>query len=308
MGSVSDCSTGTVKSIIESASRAPSGDNVQPWSYIWNGKLLTIAFHGELARHILDAGLSASTIALGCLLESLRIAASAHGQSAPFTFLGLPGQDGACAEIRFIADSPPVDRLFAALPQRTTDRRAYRRGPVPEKELTEIWREFDENNVARVDFASPISSELLDFIVAAEALVATHSSIFPDTLPWIRLTQKEVARSRDGMPWRGTGIGPLEYPAVCLMRWLPQSFHVFRRAGMVAAELSRFQEGRHAGHAGLQDQKTPAVVRWPALSLDVAGRVPRPCLRRQALDAFVAAAESVGLWGSASHYLFRADV
>ena len=236
--------------------RAPSGDNVQPWSFTWNGKLLTIIFRPALARHVLDGGFSASTIALGCLLESIRIAASLHGLSAPFTFSGLPDHDGACAEIRFVPGDQPGDPLVSALAHRTTDRRAYRGGTVPEKDLLEIARKFDESNVASVDLASSFAKDLVDFIVSAESLVAEHSSIFLDTLPWIRLSQKEVARTRDGMPWRGTGIGIPEYPAVCLMRLFPRSFQLFRMAGMRAAQATKIRRLLKSS-AGLLCLSTP---------------------------------------------------
>jgi hypothetical protein len=47
---------------------APSGDNTQPWSFAWDGETLSVLFTPEKTRHVLDAGLSAARIALGCLL------------------------------------------------------------------------------------------------------------------------------------------------------------------------------------------------------------------------------------------------
>jgi hypothetical protein len=113
---------------------------------------------------------------------------------------------------------------------------------VPAKELTETWKDFDAQDVARVDCASSMPDDLRDFIVSAEALVASHSAIFPDTLPWIRLSQAETDRTQDGMPWRGTGIEPMEYPAVCLMRKFPGSFNFFRKAGMKATHTARIRK------------------------------------------------------------------
>lgn len=236
---VTSCLTDTVKSIIQSAARAPSGDNVQPWSFVWNGAILTVVFRPALARHILDRGSSASTIALGCLLESFRIAASVYGLSARFTFSGLPEHEGPCAEIRFVAEGLPADPLSSALPDRATDRRPYRHGLIPAKEISEIWNEFDKKDVTTVNCSGSISGDLLDFIVSAESLIATHSSIFMDTLPWIRLSQKEVARTQDGMPWRGTGVSSMEYPALCLMRLFPQAFYLLSRTGMRSIQAAR---------------------------------------------------------------------
>lgn len=239
---MASCSTDTVKSIIEAAARAPSGDNVQPWRFAWNGRILTIVFRPALARHVLDSGSSASTIALGCLLESFRIAASVHGLSAQFTFSDLPEHEGPCAEIDFIPDGQPADALASDLPKRTTDRRLYRHGALPTKDLVAIWNEFDRKDITRVDSCSSISGDLLRFIVSAESLVGSHSSIFTDTLPWIRMSQKEIARTHDGMPWRGTGVGVLEYPALYLMHLFPQTFQILRRTGMRAIQAARVKK------------------------------------------------------------------
>ena len=230
--------------------RAPSGDNVQPWRFVWNGENLTIVFRPALARHVLDAGSSASTIALGCLLESLCIASSVHGLSAHFTFSGLPAEEGPCAEMHFVAEGKPSDALAGALPMRTTDRRLYRQGPIPTKEIVEIWNAFDRKDMTTVGWASSIAGDLLDFIVSAESLVGTHSSIFTDTLPWIRFGREEIVRTRDGMPWRGTGVGALEYPALYLMRLFPRSFQLFKRTGMGAMQAARVRKLLHSS-AGL---------------------------------------------------------
>ena len=208
---------------------------------MWTGTFLTVVFRPSLAHHVLDTGSSAPALAIGCLLESFRIAASVHGLSTQFTFSGLPQREGPCAELHFIEDGAPADKLSDALPKRTTDRRLYRRGPIPTKEVAEVWDTFDEKTAARVDCTASLPHDLMDFMLDAESLVGTHSSIFPDTLPWIRFTQQELARTQDGLPWRGTGISTGEFPALYLMRSFPRTFQLFRKAGMGAIQRARIK-------------------------------------------------------------------
>ena len=222
-----------IKSIVAAAARAPTGDNTQPWTFSWDGRILTVWFDPSKARHVLDAGLSATKISLGCVLESASIAASAHGLSTESKFIGLsPAERQRAAELSFITSNQKPDTLLDAVGKRTTDRRPFRKGVLPVGDLTAVWQLFDERELVRPDFVDSIPPDLYDYIIEAESLVTQHPSIFLDTLPWIRLNDRETARTLDGMPWRGTGVSVLQYPALHLMRAVPRLFPLLSRSGM----------------------------------------------------------------------------
>lgn len=215
------------------AARAPSGDNTQPWTFSWDGSVLAVLFDPGKAHHVLDAGFSAAKISLGCVLESAFIAASAYGLSAQYQFIALSQESGrSAAEVTFRANNRKPDALLDAIPKRTTDRRPFRKGSLPVEDLNAISQAFEERDVVRADFIDSIPADLFDYLVAAESLVARHPSIFPDTLPWIRLSERETARTQDGMPWRGTGVNVLQYPVLPLLRTFPRLFPVISRSGM----------------------------------------------------------------------------
>jgi hypothetical protein len=218
---------------VTAAARAPSGDNTQPWTFSWDGRVLTVLFDPGKAHHVLDAGFSAAKISLGCVLESAFIAASAYGLSAQYRFIGLSQEAGQpAAEVTFFANNRKPDALIDAIPKRTTDRRPFHKGALPVEDLNAVSQAFEERDVVRADFVDSIPADLFDYLVAAESLVARHPSIFPDTLPWIRLSDRETARTQDGMPWRGTGVNILQYPVLPLLRTFPRLFPVISRSGM----------------------------------------------------------------------------
>ncbi len=220
-----------IRSIVNLAVRAPSGDNTQPWRFEWDGETLTVLFRPLLARHILDAGHTASGLALGCLLKAMEIAAGTEGFTIQTTLKGFPQEEGACAEIRLFPGERWSEVWREALMKRATDRRPFRRGRLP----VDLFQEavlVDPRDGIKVYAQGSVSNELLDYIAAAETLVTVHPRIFPDTLPWIRMSRRETERRLDGMPWPGTGIRLWEYPAVWLMRLVPKSFPFFSRAGM----------------------------------------------------------------------------
>lgn len=222
-----------IESIVAAAARAPSGDNTQPWTFSWDGSILTVFFDPSKAHHVLDAGLSAAEISLGCVLESASIAASAYGLSTQSRFIGMSEETKQpAAEVTFVADNRQPDPLRDAIPKRTTDRRPFRKGALPVGELRAVSQAFEGRDMVRADFVDPIPADLYNYIVAAETLVARHPSIFLNTLPWIRLSDSETARTLDGMPWRGTGIKAFQYPILPLLRTFPRLFPVVSQSGM----------------------------------------------------------------------------
>ena len=68
--------TKAIERIVQAAAQAPSGDNCQPWRFVWDGKTLTIGHDEERARHGFNRVNHASCLSLGCVLESIHIAAS----------------------------------------------------------------------------------------------------------------------------------------------------------------------------------------------------------------------------------------
>jgi hypothetical protein len=243
MALVNSITTEQLKSVVTLAARAPSGDNTQPWTFAWNGQTLTVLFDPSKARHVLDAGLSAAKISLGCVIESVAIAASAYGFSIETTLLELrQDRAGPAAQISFVPNGRNADSLLDALPKRNTDRRVFKKGPMPAKELNEVWSGFDQKDEVQVHSVDSLAPDLFEYIVAAESLVTTHPTIFPDTLQWIRLSEGEITRTEDGMPWRGAGINFLQYPAMRFVRAIPRAFPLVSRAGMRQVYAARVKQ------------------------------------------------------------------
>ncbi|HTD53152.1 MAG TPA: ThiF family adenylyltransferase, partial [Thermoanaerobaculia bacterium] len=78
-----------IRRIVEAASRAPSGENCQPWKFHWDGEILSVLHDFSRSIHNLDCRYHASYLALGCLLESISLASSAEGWKVRFE-LDLP--------------------------------------------------------------------------------------------------------------------------------------------------------------------------------------------------------------------------
>lgn len=114
-----------IEQILDLARWAPSGDNTQPWRF----EILTedhVLIHGFDTRHdcVYDLEGHASQLAHGALLETLRIAATAHGLSAVWSRRQDTPDTHLLYDVRLVADaSITPDPLLPFIKTRTVQRR-----------------------------------------------------------------------------------------------------------------------------------------------------------------------------------------
>ena len=213
-----------VRRIVEAACTAPSGDNCQPFDFSWDGARLTVQFDPVRARHRLDAGRNASRVALGCTLEAISVAASDEGLRARFEAAAA-----LCFQVRFEPGGEP-DALAAALAGRCTDRRPFAPGTLP----APVRADLRDDAAAEADIQLrlvPGDSELRAFALSTDAVLWRDPACMRDAARWVRYSAAEAARSGDGLPWRSLGYPPLEALGGRLVRAVPSSVGLLRRAG-----------------------------------------------------------------------------
>lgn len=124
----------TVEQILERARWAPSGDNSQPWRFevLGHDHVLVHAF--DTRRHcVYDLEGQASQVSVGAMLETMRIAASAHGRT-----LRVARRAGAPDELPLVdvwfeaASGVAVDPLHASIVKRSVQRKPLSTRPLDE--------------------------------------------------------------------------------------------------------------------------------------------------------------------------------
>ena len=123
----------TIDDILTLACWAPSGDNVQPWQFEVAGD--DIVVYGADTRHdtVYDLDGHPSQISFGALLETMAIAASAHGLRADISRRDLPAAEVSrpIFDVRLVTDaSVKPDPLLASIEKRTVQRRPMRTTPL----------------------------------------------------------------------------------------------------------------------------------------------------------------------------------
>jgi nitroreductase len=314
--------------ILNLARWTPSGDNTQPWRFqIIDEASIAIRVRKDPSSVYEYRDGEPTILAVGMLVESLRIAASAFGRDMICDEEHDQSPDRLLVRIPVAADLPP-DPLVSYLTTRSVDRRPYRwRGLQPtQKALLESsvrgamtldwheraaarWRCARLNAMAtdirlRCPEAFPIHQRVIDWqhAFSAERIPARAVGLAGPVLPMLRWALEDWSRMQ-----RMNRLGTLSTAAQ--LDYLPglgsAGFVVFRRLAGGAGPLS-FAELIGCGRAiqrfwltatrlGLVMQPTLAMLAFAEYGERDAPFTAEPTLRRKAKALATAFRQTLGV-------------
>lgn len=223
--------------ILDRARWAPSGDNRQSFRFeiVDDSHVVVHAFD---TRHdcVYDLDGSASQIALGALLETMRIAASVHRLRLDVTRRAGAAVEAPLVDVRLTADaSIEPDRLSAFIETRTVNRRPLGRRPLTAVERSALLASVgdDHDVVWREGSARRRVASLLFKSARLRLTMPEAYLVHRDAIEW------GATFSNDRVPEAAVGLDPV---TARLMRWVMQSWdrvHFFNRflAGTWAPRL-----------------------------------------------------------------------
>src|SRR5690349_9255265 len=125
--------TGPISEIVEFARWAPSGDNSQPWRFeTVDDHHLVVHAHDTRADCVYDLDGRSSQLAVGALLETIALAATAFGLEARVERRADAPDSNPVFDVRFAA-SPEIERHPLV---NVISARAVNRGPYRTRNLT----------------------------------------------------------------------------------------------------------------------------------------------------------------------------
>jgi nitroreductase len=210
----------TLVRILELGRWAPSGDNTQPWRFeIAEDGLIRIRGFDTRDEVVYDFAGHASHIAHGALLETLRIAASAHGCDASWV-LRPDGDDRQPVYELHVrrAEGLVVDPLFPFIEQRVVQRRPMRTTPLTAEQRRALAASVGDGYELRL---FETFSER-----AAVARLLWDNALIRLTCPEAFEVHRQVIEwgarfSEDRIPEQAVGVDPL---TARLMRWVMKSW------------------------------------------------------------------------------------
>jgi nitroreductase len=209
-----------MESILELARWAPSGDNSQPWRFlILSADRFRVLGHDTRTHCVYDLDGHASQLAIGCLLETLEIAASKYGVALSFEHIANTDETRPCFDVRLhLGDRHDPDPLLPYITARTVQRSLLSPRALTSAEKIELQAALPagfhlvwiEGWPRKWRMAKLLSANAKIRLTIPEAY-ATHRSI----IEWgARYSETKV-------PDQAIGLDPL---TLRLMRWAMQSW------------------------------------------------------------------------------------
>ena len=208
--------------IIDLCRWSPTPDNCQPWTFEWKDNSLLIFHDDNKSNHPLNPKNVTSILMLGCLLETIQIAASQFGYKISYD-LSLENHEHWCTT-HFNQTHIESDPLTNSIQLRCTDRRVYQK-TMPTKPFKITTTSFGQSQLHQTQ---NLSSKLSDYFVESEQFLIQHESILPSVMKWVRFSQKEAFLTKDGFTWKNMLAKIWEVPALRLIRKYPQILKILR--------------------------------------------------------------------------------
>ena len=248
----------------ELASLAPSAANNQPWSY--HGEIagrdyhIFVKIHPEILTNpsTLDPYFATATIAIGCFIQNLEIAAHLEGFKCNVT--EITGETAATWEWKLIFVSAPTTEINllcteATLRRRVSNRTLYDRTPIATSDLKTTQKFMNEFPHLSLSKIGSLRDEWINVLIKLESVRLNEDVLREELFQEFR-TQSEIAADPVGLPINTVSNSffqraliflmkkvplfrlPLKYGAGPLFSWLSLSRPLFYSGDLFALQLT----------------------------------------------------------------------
>ena len=205
--------------ILTAAVLAPSGDNCQPWRFVFGADdSVTITPDLQRAKSFFDYKNRATALSVGASIENMRVQAASEGLTTETTYAG-DDETEFSATLQFLRHQPVQvsHTRVAALYQRTVNRRPF----LPTAIASCIWARLLEEPIEGVRVHSIADrrriSEWARVIEIADRIRYSHPVIHEELFSKLLVNSKMAQDVRMGLEIDRLGVGPL---GGMLLRWL----------------------------------------------------------------------------------------
>jgi len=229
-----------VQKIVKAAVMAPSGDNVQPWDIQVSKDFTQIRLYNlpEKDNSYYNYQQSASYIAHGAVIENIMIAGKHLGCHVNYQLFPDTDNDSYIAKITFsLADAQP-DSYYTAIFERCTNRFQYKREEVGDEVLNALFSSVKNIDTAQVSLVTDKGKvkQLAGELKVNDQIVFERKDIHQFLFDKIRWNQKQIEKTRDGMPVGVLGLSFIEKLSFPLMRfwWYVKAANVLGLSRIIA--------------------------------------------------------------------------
>lgn len=251
--------------ILRDACRAPSGDNAQPWRFLWDDGGLSIYNIPGIHNPHLDFEERGAYIAHGALIENILITAPHYGYEASVE-MSLVAQDpDLVARVAFSPCESHDDPLYPALLTRATNHHPYQNRPLTAEEKAALEKSVPSSLGVELKLVTERGDiqALAHAASRVEAVILDDENISSHFFSGMVWTHAEEQEKRSGFFVKTLEFNPVQR----FVFWLaskPRVLRLFRRIGLplfIADQDARlYATGSVAGGVLVADESAEQFI------------------------------------------------
>lgn len=194
--------TKTLTTILEQAVQAPSGDNSQPWHFVWSetDQVLSLYNLPDNDNPIFNYKQRGSLIAHGALLENIKLLAGTAGYRIEVELRADSAHDNLIARIKFIETTKVEDTLLASyIDQRSTNRKPYQTRPLTTTERAALLHVDTEGITLTLEHTEAGKEQLARAVSTAERVMLQYKPLHDYFFDMIRWTSAQEQKKGSGL-------------------------------------------------------------------------------------------------------------
>jgi hypothetical protein len=187
--------------MVSAAVLAANAHNAQPWHFRVAAHRVDLFADTSRSLGMMDPLGREMHISLGCALENLVLAGPANGLEPTVSLLPDPADRTHIARVDLVPTQQPASGLFAAIPNRHTNRGAYDTArPVTQQQLDALGGLIDVPGIELVWFTQAADKRRFGDLTmrATEAIIADLQQS-ADDFAWYRTNWHEIQAKKDGI-------------------------------------------------------------------------------------------------------------
>jgi hypothetical protein len=186
--------------LLRYATLAPSRHNTQPWLFEVEGAEARVYADFRQALKVADPGGRELVMACGAASLNLELAVRHHGHAVSVELMGGVREDGLLARVMLEEPRPPMpdeERLFAAIPERRTNRLAFEARDVPSGIVNALVRDAAAERASLRVVEESARAAVGDLVAEADRAQRSDPRFRAEIAAWSRA---DGSGALDGLP------------------------------------------------------------------------------------------------------------
>jgi len=199
---------GALLPLVRAAVLAANAHNAQPWVFALGANRIDLFADSARTLGTMDPLRREWYLSLGCALENLTLAARAHGLAPVVTLLPTPGDAAHVARVDLTPGAVVASPLYAAIPQRHTDRGAYDGARPLETGTLDALTGLNAHPDLALAWLTTAADmgRFADLTLQATAAILADPEQARDDFVWWRGDWQDIQRHKDGITLDPSGL------------------------------------------------------------------------------------------------------